>query len=138
MRRSSRDIPCLETHRQLLHRHDVARLVVDRSVHLPKGALQVKHLWCKVVLWFILAKLIGYSLRQSNEELGLWFIRIKIFKVMLGNSQDLVRITSKNKMVIIYWTCGGVAKVAIIVTVRSQMDQTNHLAASRKFDFPEI
>ena len=44
----------------------------------------------------------------------------------------------KNKMVIIYWTCGGVAKVAIIVIVRSQMDQTNHLAASRKFDFPEI
>ena len=43
-----------------------------------------------------------------------------------------------NKMVIIYWTCGGVAKVAIIVIVRSQMDQTNHLAASRKFDFPEI
>ena len=43
-----------------------------------------------------------------------------------------------NKMVIIYWTCGGVAKVAIIVTVRSQIDQTNHLAASRKFDFPEI
>ena len=39
-------------------------------------------------------------------------------------------------MVIIYWTCGGVAKVAIIVIVRSQMDQTNHLAASRKFDFP--
>ena len=43
-----------------------------------------------------------------------------------------------NKMVIIYWTCGGVAKVAIIVIVRSQMDQTNHLATSRKFDFPEI
>ena len=43
-----------------------------------------------------------------------------------------------NKMVIIYWTCGGVAKVAIIVTVRSLMDQTNHLAASREFDFPEI
>ena len=43
-----------------------------------------------------------------------------------------------NKMVIIYWTCGGVAKVAIIVTVRSLMDQTNHLAASRKFGFPEI
>ena len=41
-------------------------------------------------------------------------------------------------MVIIYWTCGGVAKVAIMVIVRSQMDQTNHLAASQKLDFPEI
>ena len=90
MRRSSTDIPCLETHRQLLHRHDVASLVVDRRVHLPEGALQVKHRVCKVVLWFILAKLIGYSLRQSNEELGLWLIRIKIVKVMLRISQDLV------------------------------------------------
>ena len=44
----------------------------------------------------------------------------------------------ENKMVIIYWTCGGVAKVAIIVTVRNQMDQTNHLAAIRKFDLLEI
>ena len=43
-----------------------------------------------------------------------------------------------NKMVIIYWTCGGVAKVAIIVTVRSLMDQTNNLAASLNFDFPGI
>ena len=40
-------------------------------------------------------------------------------------------------MVVIYWICGGVAKVAIIMTVRSLMDQTNLLAASRKFDFPE-
>ena len=44
----------------------------------------------------------------------------------------------QNKMVIIYWTCGEVAKVAIIVTVRSQMEQNNHLASSRKFDFPEM
>ena len=59
------------------------------------------------------------------------FARSLIFLEM-GNS------LCRNKMVIIYWTCGGVAKVTIIVTVRSQMDQTNHLAASRKFDFPEI
>ena len=48
----------------------------------------------------------------------------------------LEKVSWENKMVIIYWTCGGVARVANIVTVRSQMDQTNHLSASRKFDFP--
>ena len=29
-------------------------------------------------------------------------------------------------MVTIHWTCGGVAKMAIILIVRSQMDKTDH------------
>ena len=43
--------------------------------------------------------------------------------------QDIFILLMK-KMVTIYWACGGVAKMAIIVTVRSQMDQTYHLATS--------
>ena len=68
---------------------------------------------------------------------GLRTCKQKEFKIACYRPYGLAYVKG-NKMVIIYWTCGGVAKVAIIVTVRSQMDQTNHLAASRKFDFPEI
>ena len=37
---------------QLLHRHDVASLVVDRSVHLAEGALQVK-MASSVMLFYV-------------------------------------------------------------------------------------
>ena len=52
---------------------------------------------------------------------------IKDVRTKGGSKNRLILQTNQqyyNKMVTIYWTCGGVAKMAIIVNVRSQMDQT--------------